>query len=187
MYAFHDNPQVPGNIINSPVNVDARYFILNASYSDKWGFYRFSYNANIHYDATTVPAMGVYKSHFIPRFLLSAVNQFDVAPQTIAFCDFGIASSYWSLGNTIRPQYKLRIDLYKTFFADKRLAITLSANDLLRRSEPDSQTEYGYVWSSQQLNLDTRNVTLTVKYNINNFKNVFKKNTNNDEEINRIK
>lgn len=187
MYAFHDNPQVPGNIINSPVNVDARYFILNASYSDKWGFYRFSYNANIHYDATTVPAMGVYKSHFIPRFLLSAVNQFDVAPQTIAFCDFGIASSYWSLGNTIRPQYKLRIGLYKTFFADKRLAITLSANDLLRRSEPDSQTEYGYVWSSQQLNLDTRNVTLTVKYNINNFKNVFKKNTNNDEEINRIK
>ena len=105
----------------------------------------------------------------------------------MACCDFGIASSYWSLGNTIKPQYKLRIGIHKTFFADKRLTVTLSANDILRRSNPDSQTEYGNVWSSQQLHLDTCNVTLTVKYNINQFKNVFKKNTNNDEEINRIR
>ena len=187
MCAFHNNPQVPGNIINSPVNVDAHYFILNASYSNKWGIYRFSYNANIHYDATSIPVNRGSESHFKPRFLLSTVNQFDVAPQTMAFCDFSIASSYWSLGNTIKPQYKLRIGIHKTFFADKRLTVTLSANDILRRSNPDSQTEYGNVWSSQQLHLDTRNVTLTVKYNINQFKNVFKKNTNNDEEINRIR
>ena len=187
MYAFRSNPQVAGNIINSPVNVDARYFILNASYSDKLGIYRFSYNANIHYDATTIPVMGVCENHFKPRFLLSTVNQFDIAPQTMVFCDLGIASSYWSLGNNIHPQYKLRIGIYKTFFADKRLTAILSVNDLLRRSNPDSQTKYGNVWSNQQLHLDTRNVTLTVKYNINKFKNVFKKNTNNEEEIMRIK
>lgn len=187
MYAFLTNPQVPGNLISSPVNVNARYFILNASYSNKFGIYRFSYNANIHYDATAIPVMGSNERHFRPRYLLSTVNQFDVAKQTMAFCDFGIASSYWSLGNSIRPQYKLRIGLYKTFFADKRLTVTLSANDLLRRSEPDSSTAYNNVWSSQQMHLDTRNVSLTVKYNINKFKSVYKKNTNNDEEINRIR
>lgn len=187
MYAFKSNPQVLGNIISSPVNVDARYFMLNASYSNKLSFYRFSYNANIHYDATSIPVKGHEERHFSPRFLISTINQFDIARQTVAFCDLGIASSYWSLGNNFKPQYKLRIGIFKTFFADKRLTVTLSANDLLRRTEPDSETEYGYVWSRQQMHLDSRNITLNVKYNINKFKNVFKKNSNNNEEITRIK
>lgn len=187
MYALSRNPQVAGNIINTPVNINARYFILNASYSNKFGIYRFSYNGNIHYDATSVPVLGREQSRFKPRYQLTTVNQFDVARQTMVFCDLGIASSYWSLGNTIRPCYKLRIGIYKTFFADKRLAVTLSANDLLRRSEPDASTEYAYVWSNQQMHLDTRSITLTVKYNINKFKSVYKKNTNSEEEIIRIK
>lgn len=187
MYALSRNPQVAGNIINTPVNINARYLILNTSYSNKFGIYRFSYNGNIHYDTTSIPVLGREQSRFNPRYQLTTVNQFDVARQTMAFCDLGIASSYWSLGNTIRPCYKLRIGIYKTFFADKRLAVTLSANDLLRRSEPDVSTEYAYVWSNQQMHLDTRSITLTVKYNINKFKSVYKKNTNSEEEIIRIK
>lgn len=187
MYALHNNQEVAGNIINSPVNINASYFNLKVSYSNKIGFYRFSYNANFQCDVTKVPVLDSWRKRFKPLCQLSTVNQFNVCHQTMIFSDFGIASSYWSLGNTIQPSYKLRIGLYKTFFADKRLALTISANDILNRSNPNSVTEYGYVWYEQHPHLDTRNISITLKYNINKFKNIYKKNTVNDEEINRIK
>lgn len=187
MYALHNNQEVAGNIINSPVNINASYFNLKVSYSNKIGFYRFSYNANFQCDVTKVPVLDSWRKRFKPLCQLSTVNQFNVGHQTMIFSDFGIASSYWSLGNTIQPSYKLRIGLYKTFFADKRLALTISANDILNRSNPNSVTEYGYVWYEQHPHLDTRNISITLKYNINKFKNIYKKNTVNDEEINRIK
>ena len=95
MYALHNNQEVAGNIINSPVNINASYFNLKVSYSNKIGFYRFSYNANFQCDVTKVPVLDSWRKRFKPLCQLSTVNQFNVGHQTMIFSDFGIASSYW--------------------------------------------------------------------------------------------
>lgn len=74
----------------------------------------------------------------------------------------------------------------QTFFKDKRLKITISANDLLHKSEADITRYINNVRSQAFLDNDSRNITVSIKYNFNNFKNIFQKNNGSEEEINRI-
>lgn len=186
MYVFQTNPQVEGSLVNTPVNVNASYYTLSANYSDKWGIYRFAYNGSVLYDVTKLPFLGEKGKTLRPRFFLSTVNQFDVCKKTMAFCNFNISSRYNSLGTEMKSVYDLSIGLMKTFFKDNRLQIVFSINDILHKAQANSTTSINNVWSHKTLDPDSRNVSISVKYNLNNFKNVFKKDKGNAEEINRI-
>lgn len=186
MYEFQVNPQVTGSLVNSPININASHYTLAANYSDKWGIYRFAYNGVILYDVTKLPFLGKKGKTLHPRFILATVNQFDVCKKAMAFCNFNITSQYQSLGTEMKPAYDLSIGLLKTFFKDNRLQVVLSANDILHRAQPNSTTSINNVWSQKTLNPDNRNITVSIKYNFNNFKNIFKQNKDNAEEINRI-
>lgn len=186
MYTFQSNPLIEGSLINSPININSSYYLLTSSYSDKWGIYRFSYNGSILYDVTRIPYLGSKDNVLHPKFSLSTVNQFDLYKQTMLFCNFDIASSFTSLGSKVKPVYNLALGIMQTFFKNKRLKITISANDLLRRSEADITRCINNVHSQAFLDNDSRNITISIKYNLNNFKNIFQKNNGNEEEINRI-
>lgn len=186
MYVFQANPQVAGSLVNTPININASYYTLAANYSDKWGIYRFAYNGSILYDVTKLPFLGEKDRTLRPRFLLATVNQFDVYKKTMAFCNFNITSRYHSLGTEMKPAYDLTIGLLKTFFKDNRLQVILSVNDILHKAQPNSTTNINNVWSQRILNPDSRNVTISIKYNLNNFRNMFQQNKGNAEEINRI-
>lgn len=186
MYVFQTNPQVKGSLVNAPINVNASYYLLTTSYSDKWGIYRFSYNGSIMYDVTKLPYLGKKDSNQYPRFTLSTVNQFDVCKQTMLFCNFSTSSKYYSLGTQMRPTYDLTLGIMKTYFKDNRLQIILSANDILHKAQPNSTTYINNVRSQKRLDPDSRNITVSIKYNLNSFRNIFQKNKANAEEINRI-
>ena len=121
-----------------------------------------------------------------PQFSLSTVNQFDIDKNTMLFCNFNIASSYCSLGTRIGASYDLSIGLYRTFFADKRLTVILSGNDLLAKKNPNSVTSNYTIMSEKFLSPDSRNITLSIRYNLNNFKSLFKKNSLGDIDRRRI-
>ena len=186
MYVFQANPQVEGSLVNAPINMNASYYTLSASYSDKWGIYRFAYNSSILYDVTKLSFLGEINGGSHPRLFLSTVNQFDVYKKTMVFCNFNISSKYNSLGTEMKSAYDLSIGLMKTFFKDNRLQIVLSINDILHKAQPNSITNIDNVWSQRILNPDSRNLSISVKYNLNNFRNMFQKNKGNAEEINRI-
>lgn len=186
MYVFQSNPLIEGSLINSPININSSYYLLTSSYSDKWGIYRFSYNGSILYDVTRIPYLGTSNNTLHPKFSLSTINQFDIYKQTMLFCNFNIASSFTSLGSKVKPVYNLRLGIMQTFFKDKRLKITISANDLLHKSEADITRYINNVRSQAFLDNDSRNITVSIKYNFNNFKNIFQKNNGSEEEINRI-
>lgn len=186
MYVFQTNPQVDGSLVNAPINVNASYYLLTSSYSDKWGIYRFSYNGSIMYDVTKLPFLGKKDNNRHPRFTLSTVNQFDVCRQTMLFCNFRVSSKYQSLGTQMKPAYDLTLGILKTFFKDNRLQIIISANDILHKALPNSITNINNVWSQKLVDTDSRNVTISIKYNLNSFRNIFQKNKANAEELNRI-
>lgn len=186
MYVFQTNPQVDGSLVNSPININSTYYTLSTSYSDKWGIYRFAYNAAFLYDVTRLTFLEEKNNSFLPRITLSTVNQFDVYKQTMLFCNFNISSKYRSLGTEMKPSYALTLGLTKNFFKDNRLQVTIAANDILHKAIANSTTNINNIRSQRLLNQDSRNATISVVYNLNNFKNVFKKDNGNLEEINRI-
>lgn len=186
MYVMHKENSANEELINSPINTNVSYYTLRTSYSDKFGFYRFSYNASVHYDLTRIPFLGAEGEKNKPQFSLSTVNQFDIDKNTMLFCNFNIASSYCSLGTRIGASYDLSIGLYRTFFADKRLTVILSGNDLLAKKNPNSVTFNYTIMSEKFLSPDSRNITLSIRYNLNNFKSLFKKNSSGDIDRRRI-
>lgn len=186
MYVFQTNPQVQGSLVNAPVNINVSYYLLVASYSDKWGIYRFVYNGSILYDITKLPYLGKRDSKLHPRLTISTVTQFDVYPQTMFFCNFNVSSKYTPLGTEMEPSYDFTLGIMRTLFKDNRLRIIISANDILHKAQPNSITNINNVRSQKLLNPDSQNITVSVRYNINSFKNAFQKNKANAEEINRI-
>ena len=186
MYVFQTNPQVEGSLVNTPINVNASYYLLTTNYSDKWGIYRFSYNGSIMYDVTKLPYLGKENSNLYPHFSLSTVNQFDIYRQTMLFCNCSLSSKYHSLGTQMKSACNLTLGIMKTFFKDNRLQIVISANDILHKSRANSTTHINNVWSQKLLDPDSQSIMVSIKYNLNNFKNVFQKNKANAEEINRI-
>lgn len=102
------------------------------------------------------------------------------------FCNINIASAYQSLGSAFKAAYGLTLGSYMTFYKDKRLTLIISGNDLLRKSLPNNNTYLYNIESCRTLSPDSRNVSVTLRYNINKFKMFFKKNNSNKEEECRI-
>ena len=184
MYVFQSSME-DNIIVNRPININVDYLDFRASYSDKFGLFRFAYNGNFHYDMTRLPFLGV-KNKKKAMFAGNFVNQFDVTNHVMLFCNLNIASAYKSLGSSFKAVYGLTLGTYMTFFKDRRLTLIISGNDLFRKSLPNNSTYIYNIESSRTLSPDSRNVTISLRYNINNFKMSFKKNNSNDEEESRI-
>lgn len=185
LYAFQSSPMGDNIIVNKPVNINADYWDLQVSYSDKFGFFRFAYNGDFHYDITRLPFLGV-KEKNKAMFAGNFVNQFDITSHMMLFCNVDVASAYKSLGSSFKPAYGLALGAYMTFFKDKRLTVIVSGNDLLHKATPNSSTCLYNIESCRTLSPDSRSVSVTLRYNINNFKMSFKKNSSNSEEESRI-
>ena len=186
MYVFQPNPNIEGSLVNSPINVNSSYYQTSISYSDKLGIYTFAYNGTILWDMTKIPYLKGQEIPVKPLFHLDAVNQFDIFNNTKLFCYFTLASSYNTLGSKIEPTYDLTIGFLQTFFKDKRLQLVISGRDLLHHSQSNTRSYYKNVYSWQTINPDSRKFTISIKYNLNNFRNLFHKNDGNADELSRI-
>ena len=186
VYIFQEMKGHDGILINSPINLDASYLELRLNYSDKFGFYRFAYNGLLHYDTNKTPFILNNVNSNKPELYLSTVNQFDITRRLMLFCNFDMSSSYRSLGTYVHQSFRLSAGIYCSLLKAKQLTIILSVNDILHNNVPNSNTQLYNVKSIRHLSQDTRNVNLTIRYNINNFKTTFKKNNSNEAEVKRI-
>lgn len=100
LWKFTENSELNGALLNSPVNVDYNTWLFNASYSDKFGIYRFAYNASFRYIPTKIKFLDTY-AHRNPNIAFTLVNQFDITKQMIASIDLSYSSKmvsweYWN-------------------------------------------------------------------------------------------
>ena len=131
LYVFQTSSMGDNIIVNKPINTNVDYFDLRASYSDKFGLFRFAYNGDFHYDITNLPCLGEMNNNKA-LFAGNFVNQFDITNHVMLFCNINIASAYKSLGSSFQAAYGLTVGTYMTFCKNKRLTLIISGNDLLR-------------------------------------------------------
>ena len=187
MYVFGQMSAASNILVNKPINVNVNYWTIRASYSDKFGVYRFAYNGEIHYDQTKIPFQNNSGLSNKPRFSASLVNQFDITNHLMLFCNLDLASKYTSLGSTFSDSYNITVGAYATFFKDKRLTVIISGNDLLQKGLPDNNSCHYSIESARTLHPDNRNLTISARYNINSYRSLFKRNNANSDERLRIK
>ncbi len=187
MYVFGQMSATSNILVNKPMNVDVNYWNIRASYSDKLGIYRFAYNGEIHYDQTRIPFLNNSGLSNKPRFSASLVNQFDVTGNLMLFCNLDLSSSYTSLGSKFSDAYNVTLGAYATFFKDKRLTVIISGNDLLRKAIPNNSSYHYNIESTRTFRPDSRNLMVSLRYNINSYHASFKKNSANTDEHLRIK
>ena len=178
LWKFTESPELNGALLNSPINVDYNTWLFNASYSDKFGIYRFAYNASFRY----IPTKIKYLDTYAPRnsnITFTMVNQFDITKQMMASIDLSYSSKNGFLGVLESPKYGLSFWIRQNFFKDNRLQIILRGNDLLHKSISKTNVFIDNIKVQTTPDFDSRFLLLTVKYTFNGFKDTFRRlNTN---------
>lgn len=186
IWSFNENETFENALTNTPSNINYTTWLFNASYSDKIGIYRFAYDAALRYIPTRIKYLDGYASRH-PQVKLSLVNQLVITPRTVLSLNLAYTSKTGFLGVEDLPTYNLSFWIRQSFLKNKNLQVTLRAEDILHKAIPESFTCIGNVKSNAIPDLDTRFIGLTVKYNFNGFKNIFKRKNTNEETEQRIK
>lgn len=171
--------------MNSPVNVDYNTWLFNASYSDKFGIYRFAYNASFRYIPTKIKFLDTY-AHRNPNIAFTLVNQFDITKQMIASIDLSYSSKNGFLGVLESPKYGLSFWIRQNFFKDNRLQIILRGNDLLHKSISKTNVFIDNIKVQTTPDFDSRFLLLTIKYTFNGFKDTFRRLNTNESNQKRL-
>lgn len=186
IWSFTPNETFTEALTNSPSNLNYTTWLFNTSYSDKIGIYRFAYDAALRYVPTQIKYLDSYASRQ-PQVKLSMVNQFTITSQTIVSLNLAYTSKTGFLGVEELPAYNLSFWIRQSFLKSKNLQVTLRAEDILHKAISKSYTRIGTVKSNAIPDMDTRFIGLTVKYNFNGFKDMFKRKNTNEATEQRIK
>lgn len=182
MWAFKTSEDESNILVNSPSNINYNLWLFNLSYSDALGIYRFNYEASLKYAPTTIPYLNG-NAPINPQASLYLVNQFVITPKTLLSVNINVTSKSSYLGVEQNAACDLSFWIKQSFFKDNRLQLILKGNDLLHKATPKSYVKINDVCASSIPDFDTRNVSLTLRYVFNGFKNIFnRKNTNIDNE-----
>jgi len=186
VYMIEPSAQNENILLHKPVNIS------NSSWLDFTANYTFStvsFTSNLigNYAIPFVeyPYMGKKETNNIPMYQIMSVNQYSISPFIFLFGNFGFQSKHSAVNTVIAPSYQLTLGINYVLMRGKMI-VTLFGNDLLYKSEPAITSKYGNVVFGQRSKSDTRMVGMTVKYNINGFRNIFKKSNSNQQDLDRI-
>lgn len=173
-------------LINKTTNLDKGASLgFNISYSKKIGKFNTNLSGIASFSFVEFPFMGKMRRNQKPMFEFSSSNTYMFSPKAVAFVVFQARNKYAYTNTVFTPTYQLVMGANFKVLKDK-LELTIFGNNLLNKGYSNSTSEYGYVSSGQNLNLDTRMVGIKLKYNINSFKDLFKASTSDKEDLERI-
>lgn len=185
LWTPHESAELNGAIVNSPVNSNLNYWRFSASYSEKLGFYRFSYDADLQYTPTKISYMGGHAPRN-PKFTLSLVNQFDITPKTLLSVNFAYTSKNGYVGVVEEAKYNLSCWVRQCFFKDNRMWVELQARDLLHKAYPKKSVMMNNIKTVSVPDMNSRYVVLTLVYTFNGFKDTFRRVNANEENQGRL-
>lgn len=131
------------------------------------------------------PYMDKIEQNNIPRYQIVSISQYSIGPALFLFGNFAFDSKHSVFNTLVSPTYRLTAGINWILMKGK-LVLTLFGNDLLYKSEPAITSRYGRVEFGQNSSPDTRMVGISLKYNINGFRNIFKKSNSNQQDLERI-
>lgn len=179
-------PQNNNLLIHKPINLEQVSSLnFNASYALNFGKFQSNIAGVFSYSLAEYPFMGSNKINTKPMFELTASGVYLFSTRAFIFGAFQTKNRYTYINTEFTPTYNLMLGATFKLLKDK-LEMTLFGNNLLNKGYSDAISEYGYVSSGQNVNPDKRMVGVTLKFNINGFKNIFKSSTSSHEDLKRI-
>lgn len=163
----------------------AASFDFNASYNLAFGKWNSNLIGNISVPFLEYPYQGTTKTNNIPKFQFVTTNTYMVSPNIFLMGNFIAQSRYSYLNNQISPTYNLVLAANLIMLKGKMI-LTVFGNDLLRKSQPNTYSEWGNVNTGQNVRPDSRQVGVVVKFNLNRFKTKFKQSESNSDVLKRI-
>ncbi|MDR2086226.1 MAG: outer membrane beta-barrel family protein [Dysgonamonadaceae bacterium] len=186
VYMIAPSSQNENILLNKPVNIPKSSLLdFTATYIFLTGSFTTNLIGNMAIPFVEYPYKGKIEKSNIPLYQLATMNQYVINPTLFLFCNFGFKSKYSSINNVISPTYRLTAGVNWILMQGKMI-LTLFGNDLLHKSEPAITSKYGVVQFGQSSDPDTRMVGITLKYNMNGFRNIFKKSESNQQDLERI-
>lgn len=173
-------------LIHKPINLDNISSLnFNTSYAMRLGNLNATVAGNISYPFVEYPFMGKMKKNSKVKYELVTTGVYLFSPKTMIFGTFVARSKHAYINTVYTPIYNLVLGANFKLFKDK-LVMTVFGNNLLDKGYSNTTSEYGYVSGGQNLNLDKRMLGIKLKYNINSFKDKFKKSESSQEDLDRV-
>ena len=195
-YDYYKNPILlsgvqdtdkPGIIIFTPINIDkSEEWDIGVSYNKEWNWFGLSVDAGVTFPNVKIPFMGSVLKRKTESYYFQVSTDFTITKNTFLSLNYNYQSKSIDLMTNFTASQDLSASLTQYFFK-RKLCINLSVNDILRKSYSDWFDKYGYVEAGQYNNMDSRNIRLTLRYNFNNYKNVYRRKSNYDQELNRLR
>ncbi len=168
------------------ININkAEFYSASISYNFSKKFYTNYTSFNISKPFIKVPYLNATRIIQKPVWTFQMNNEFIILKNTTFYVDFDYESSgdwgmtYWG------KSYNLSAGIYTKLF-NKKLFLSLAVNDLLRTYTYSWHDKYANIESGEMGYKDTRWLKITVKYNFNQFKNIFEKKSSNKQDLNRL-
>ncbi|MDQ1769535.1 outer membrane beta-barrel protein [Labilibaculum sp. A4] len=182
--------------INDPVNPDIiKHTAINIDRSEKINFMsNYSYSVNnysffisngVEFPIINAPYLNSEIKIRRASWYSQIKNDIYLNKNILLYCKFKYQSKTNYDLTIMRNRYNLSCGI-QTKILQKKLLISLSANDILNNYNADWYNKYQNIKSGQLRDHDTSYLRLYIRYNFNNFKNVFNKKNMNSEELNRL-
>lgn len=179
-----DNPEI---IVFTPMNIDkSEEWDIGISYNNEWNWFGLGVDAGVTFPNVKIPFMGSVLKRKTESYYFQASTDFTITKNTFLSLNYNYQSKSIDLMTNFTASHDLSVSLMQYFFK-RKLSINLSVSDILRRSFGDWFDKYGYVEAGQYNNMDSRSIRLTIRYNFNNYKNVYRRKSNYDQELNRLR
>jgi hypothetical protein len=185
-YLIEPDINNPALLFNRPANLKkASSLDINASYNIAFGKWNANLIGNVSVPFLEYPYQGIIKTNSITKFQLVSTNTYMVSSNIILIGNFVARSRYSYLNNQLSPIYNLVLAA-NFIMLNGKMTLTVFGNDLLKRSLPNTYSEWGNVSTGQNVRPDSRQVGIVVRFNLNRFKSKFKQSDSNSDVLKRI-
>lgn len=178
-----NNPHV---IKYTPINIDNSRFIdlgLSYNFSGK----RFTTNAScyVEFPYVVIPFMNQELKQRTTGWFLSSSNDYSFSKAFSLYCNLSYQSKTVELMTEYKPCLNLKAGLRGKFF-NKRLLVSIDANNILDSYKSDWSDRYGNISSRQITNYDNRYLRFSLRYSFNDLTPSKLRQIGNDDELNRL-
>jgi len=156
---------------------------LDYVYSDK----RLSIYASLGFSKPNfrIPFLNDVRIIKKPLWIVSLNNEVNIFKNTTAYINFHYESAGDTNTTSWAPTYDISTGIYSKFFK-KKLYVSFSIDDVFKTQTYNWTNRLSNILTSENTNLDSRQIKISLKYNFNNFRNIFSKKSANNDILNRL-
>lgn len=176
----------PDIVKYTPVNINkAQYFSANIDYNYSGKKFTSTISLGGEKPIMEIPYLNKTRKIRKASWYFQTNNDYSITDKTSVFANFSYSSNSEDLMTHYDRTYRLSLGFNTSFF-EKKLQLSLLANDILNSSDNSWEDKYGNIIAGSIPDHDNTWVRISIKYNFNDFRGGLKKKSASESELNRL-